>query len=59
MIGVFFFKLMFLCFYIGYLKKKIKMVGDKINLNRLKKIEYMYMLIEYMYLCIRICCCLN
>lgn len=24
-------------------EKKIKMVGDKINLNGLKKIEYMYM----------------
>lgn len=24
-------------------EKKIKMVGDKINLNWLKKIEYMYM----------------
>lgn len=47
------------CPYIGHLKKKIKMVGDKINLNWLKKIEYMYMSIEYMYSCTRICCCLN
>lgn len=43
MTGGFFFKLMLSCPYIGHLKKKIKMVGDKINLNRLKKIEYMYM----------------
>lgn len=37
MTGFFFFKLMLSCPYIGHLKKIIKMVGDKINLNWLKK----------------------